>query len=101
MQNAAAQKPLTRHMAPDGRNAKINIRQTEHKREECSRPAPLRGPVTESWQDGNEPSLSTKGVTVPNYMIDLTASSWGRWAFGKNISESTLNVVSLPRKFCS
>jgi len=47
---------------PDGRNAKINIRQTEHKTGECSRPTP----VTESWQDGNEPSLFTKGVTVPN-----------------------------------
>ena len=81
-----------RDTGPDGRNAKINIPQTEYKREECIRPAPLHGPVTGSWQDGNEPSFSTKGVTVPNQLIDLTASSLGRWAFGRNISESTLNV---------
>jgi hypothetical protein len=55
-----------RETGPDGRNAKINIRKTEYKREECIQPAPLHGPVTGSWQDGSESSFSTKGVIVPN-----------------------------------
>jgi len=41
------------------------MREIEDKREECIRAAPLHGPVTGSWQDGNEPSVSTKGATVP------------------------------------
>lgn len=54
-----------RDTGPDGRNAKINIRETEYKREECIRPAPLHGPAAGSWQEGNEPSFFTKGLTVP------------------------------------
>jgi hypothetical protein len=50
----------------EGRNSKINIRETWYKTEECIRQALLHGPVTGSCQNGNEHSFSTTGVIVPN-----------------------------------
>jgi hypothetical protein len=65
MYKVSAQKHL-QDTGDDGTNAKNNIPEMGYKREDCIRPALLHGPVTASCLDGNEPSFSTKGVTVPN-----------------------------------